>query len=195
VAQGKRTRSSRIALTLWLPAVIGLGAYLLAGHFALPTASADGKLHDAIAETRGVSTSPVVLHFLYGDCRCSAAVLTHLIARGPRAGHDERVVLIDGSADDVARARGAGFTTETLSAVEVQTKYGVEGAPLLVIADRTNTVLYDGGYTTTKQSPVIRDEEILARTDRGETVDALPMFGCAVSDRLKKGRDPLAFGR
>ncbi|CAN5436418.1 hypothetical protein BH09MYX1_BH09MYX1_15970 [soil metagenome] len=191
----ENTRTSRIALTVWLPAVIGLGAYLLAGHFALPPVASDAKMRAAVTQSAHAEHGPVVLHFLYGDCRCSAAVLAHLVVRGPRAGHDERIFLIDGSVSDLTRARSAGFTAEIVTAADVQDKYGVEGAPLLVIADRASTIVYEGGYTTTKQSPAIRDEAILARVEQGETVEALPIFGCAVSDRLKQGRDPLALGR
>lgn len=193
---GRRLDLTHIALAVWLPSVISLAAYLFAGHFALPEPSRDTvTLRDQVARSRRPDGPPLVLHFLYGDCRCSAAVLDHLVARGPRAGHDERIVLIDGRHDEDARARAAGFQTELLTAQEEMATYGVEGAPFLVVADRANSIVYAGGYTTAKQSPLIRDEIVLAAIERGEAVPPLPTFGCAVSDRMKQSRDPLALRR
>lgn len=170
-----------------------MAAYLFAGHFALTAEPKDDvKLRDEIARTHSAGEPPLVIHFLYGDCRCSAAVLDHLVERGPRAGHVERLVLIDAHGTEEARARAAGFHTEMLTAEEEMAKYGVEGAPSLVVTDRAGAIVYSGGYTTSKQSPLIRDELVLAEIERGETVAPLPTFGCAVSDRMRKSRDPLA---
>ena len=64
-------------------------------------------------------------------------------------------------------------------------RVGVEAAPILIVIDPSGVVRYAGGYTERKQGPVVADIRILRATERGDAPVALPIFGCAVSERLR----------
>ena len=52
-------------------------------------------------------------------------------------------------------------------------------------------VRYAGGYTERKQALFPRDREIVAALRAGDEVTPLPVFGCAVSNELKRTINPL----
>jgi hypothetical protein len=193
-----RDRLAAIAFGLWVPAILILGAYLLAGHLvALPAPEArDRRLVSALAATGAADQGRWrALHFLDENCGCSQRVVTSLLARRPLPGLAERIVFITrtpaGTAAAATAARGAGFAFETVAPEDLERRFGVEAAPLLVAVAPDNRVRYLGGYTDRKQGPSIEDRDILQRTMRGERVAALPLFGCAVSKQLAAQLDPL----
>ena len=53
------------------------------------------------------------------------------------------------------------------------------------------TVRYVGGYTDRKQGLDAKDLAIVADTRAGQDVAPLPIFGCAVSARLRAALNPL----
>ena len=61
----------------------------------------------------------------------------------------------------------------------------------MLVSDPANVVRYVGGYTAEKQSAFILDQRILGELAAGGTPKALPMFGCAVSEKLRGSVDPL----
>jgi hypothetical protein len=198
---------ARGVLSLWFPSVLVVCAYLLGGHvLTLPAPTNDSvRLTSAFAAMRSAPAEKrwIALHVLYEGCRCSTQVLEHLLARSAETSMTERIVLVrtgDGPAEagDAAlasRIRAAGFDLETLSTDELASRYGIEAAPLLVVSDPGGTVRYVGGYTDHKQSVVIRDHEILSALRGGQSIPALPVFGCAVSKQLGERVDPLGLRR
>src|SRR5438034_435644 len=68
-------------------------------------------------------------------------------------------------------------------------------APLLVIVDPGDTVRYVGGYTPRKQAADVRDLAVIAAVQRGETVEPLPTFGCAIGRASNSRLDPLGIRR
>ncbi|MCE9571698.1 MAG: hypothetical protein K8W52_00940 [Deltaproteobacteria bacterium] len=189
---------ARAGLALWAIACVVVGAYMLAAHLLTLPAPAPGDpgFRAAIASQRRPSQHGwLVLHVLYQDCKCSRRVLDHLLATPRPADVDERVVLItdDGKLDPevVAAVQAAGLDLDVAAPAAVVARYHVEVAPLLVVIDPGDTVRYVGGYTTRKQGADDRAEAVIAATRRGEVVDPLPVFGCAVSAALKQKLDPL----
>ena len=205
--------AARVVLSLWFPSVLVVCAYLLGGHIlTLPSPTGDSvRLTSAVATMRGHGASTadrwIVLHVLYEDCRCSARVLDHLLSRRAEPGETERIVLVstrwgaepsEERAEDgalAARIEAAGFELERTSPEALESRYGIQAAPLLVVSDPTGRVRYVGGYTDRKQSVAIRDREILHDLRQGGSVEALPVFGCAVSKTLGESVDPLGLRR
>jgi hypothetical protein len=183
----KRKRALDVALVIWVLATLIPGGYLMASHvIALPVPPANG-LERALGGMRKPveRDRPLAVHVLLGTCGCSAQVLERLIARGPRADVVERVLMVEASANEplLVSARARGFSVEALDAQELALRYAIESAPMLMVLSPQGRLSYAGGYG--------RNLDVLDRVVRGETVAALPVFGCAVSNRLKKTLDPL----
>lgn len=193
---GLRNVLGAMVVWAWIPAIVLPGASLMAGHLlTLPKPSdADPVMGAAIASARPPSSEGrfFALHVLLGSCACSQRILTHLVDRGPRRDLDERVVVVDPEdAAPAERARAAGFDVESITRAELFARYKIEAAPLLVVASPAGKVAYVGGYTDRKQSLAVRDVDLESRLVRGEHVEPLPTFGCAVSTGLQRRVDPL----
>jgi hypothetical protein len=70
--------------------------------------------------------------------------------------------------------------------------WGIEAAPVLVVAKPDGSLAYVGGYNRRKQEPRFMDVAIV-RDAMQEAVSPLPVFGCATSARLANAIDPLGF--
>jgi len=182
-----------IALALWLPAALVPAALLMASHLiTLPTPSTE-----ALASAIGGARAPaergrwLVLHALYGKCGCSRRVVEHLVRRRARRDVVERVLLVDGEPELLGRLTEAGFLVEPLTAEALHARYHVESVPLLVVASPEDRVAYVGGYTERQRGPDIRDVAIVDAALRGVSTSPLPLFGCAVSEKLQRALDPL----
>ena len=131
-----------------------------------------------------------VSHFLLVDCPCSRKVLDYLVHRPPLAGVNERIVLIALGNQDLADVASENFTVELESPETLMAKYGVESAPLMIVDDAHGIIRYAGGYTSRKQGLDYQDQTIVRQLLSGAEVDPLPLYGCAVSQRLKQLVDP-----
>jgi hypothetical protein len=185
-----------LAFWLWIPAVLVPGSYLMARHLlTLPAPSyADAGLTRAIAGLRapGEEGKWLAMHVMYAGCGCSRRVLANLLLRPSRVDVAERIVFVgEIDAEAERNARALGYRFDSITREELAAKYHVEAAPLLVVADPAGRVRYVGGYTDRKQSPAIRDAELLSQLVRGAKVAPLPVFGCAVSDKLQATVNPL----
>lgn len=134
----------------------------------------------------------LVSHFLYADCPCSRKVLDYVVHREPLANVNERIVLIGHPQPTELEAAQAKFSVELISPEALLAQYGVESAPLLVVTDRDGTIKYAGGYTHRKQGLDYQDQSIVRQLVAGSQVDSLPLYGCAVSQRLKRIIDPMS---
>ncbi len=194
ISTGART-VLRVLLALWSLALLATGAALLAGHLvALPKPHYDdSRLTSTLARMRNHRPSGrvVVIHILDVDCRCSQRVLEHLVARRALPGVEERVVLVGPEGLEGPRVSSSGFELEVVTRSGLLARYGVLSAPVMVVADGQSRVQYIGGYTLRKQATAMRDAEIIARIARGEEVEPLPLFGCAVDAKLRETVDPL----
>ena len=180
---------ARASLLLWAFAMTVLIGSLMATHWIVLPAPAVGdetKLADAEA-----CENLQVFHVLYMDCPCARRIAEHLGNRGRLKESRETVLLLGQNPDMAKRMIEAGFLVESLTSQELFEKHGIESSPLLLVTDRDGTVIYSGGYTDVKQGIGIRDVEIIRKIAAGKTVMPLPVFGCAVSERLQKQTDPL----
>jgi hypothetical protein len=198
MSRGKTIRQfvAKFAFVLWVPAVLVPGAYLLARHLlTLPKPSVvDPALLAVMSGLRdpGSQKDWLALHVLYGECGCSQRVLAKLLMRPPVREVTERIVYI-GAADTrtESRARALGYAFDQVTREQLVERYHLESAPLLVVADPGGRIRYVGGYTDRKQGDFVRDADVLSRLVEGREVEALPTFGCAVSEKLQSAVDPL----
>jgi hypothetical protein len=194
-------RALRVTVLVWVAVAIPLGALLLARHMvALPSPDREDPVLAAAVAAHAPPGSWFAVHFLYRECACSRRVVDHLLARSRPAGLRERVVLVgtgappvpDRLADDLA---ARGFAIEIATPRELGSRWHIEAAPLLVVADPAGRVRYSGGYGRRKQDPNVEDLTILAELEGASDPATLPVFGCAVSERLDRAIDPLGLGR
>ncbi len=170
---------------LWFGAMLLLGAGLLAKHVvALPAPDKDERLSRSLRPLRRAGQAPwLAVHVMYAECRCSQRIVQHLTSTPRPAGWQEVVLWVGAAAPDPELARR--FDVRRLTQVDLA-RLGVESAPLLVALDPSDRPAYVGGYTDRKQGPDIRDLKILAEMQGQRELSSLPVFGCAVSERLQR---------
>ena len=182
-------------LAVWACLMIGIGASLMVSHWVpMPRPAVDDaawRANLADIRTNQPSGRWTVLHFLYAECPCSRRVLEHVIERPPHEGVTERIILIGSDNKLAARAEQQGYVVDSVPPADLEAKYGVEAAPLLVVCGPDGKPLYAGGYTARKQGPDFQDQQIIADVMAGHDVEPLPLYGCAVSRRLRGIVDPL----
>jgi hypothetical protein len=183
---------SLAALAGWSAVLLVAGAYLLAAHIApLPQPSRDALAADVAQQRRPDEVGQwLALHALFADCGCSRRVAAHLLSRHPQSGIKERVLLV-GDSPYASDLRAAGYPVDQLDESTLRDRYGFEGVPAFALVDPQGRVRYLGGYTRTKQGESFVDVAATRAALRGETVDPLPILGCAVGRSLQERRDPL----
>jgi len=192
-----RTLLLRAVFAVWVVCCLVGGAYLLSAHLlTLPTPELTdlGPQRSAVAARRSTQQGRwLAVHILDQECKCSQRVLDHLLAEPRPPGIVERVVLIasEVSADRSAAIRARGFDLDIVTPEVLAERYRVQAAPLLVVLDPSDAVRYVGGYTPRKQADDVRDVAVVEALRRGEAVEPLPTFGCAVGRALKEKIDPL----
>jgi hypothetical protein len=187
-----------VGLAAWGAACVVVGAYLLGSHLlTLPTPEvADPVLHRAISAQRHDAQRDrwLVLHVVLEDCKCSQRVLEHLLATDRPAGIAERVVFVTehgAQAAPGAAIAAHGLELDVVTPDQLVDGYHIEVAPLLVVVDPHDTVRYAAGYTPRKQADDVRDLAVITAVLRGEAVEPLPAFGCAVGRAMSSKLDPL----
>ena len=183
-----RTRASwlrrtlaRTLLTAWFCGLTVLSAGLLARHMiALPAPAPTSMLGLRLEHLASRVPTFAAVHVLAADCPCSQRVVQHLLSTDRPSGWHELVLWIGDPAPSPALV--AKFDVRRLSASELAA-LGIEAAPILIAIDPDGNVLYSGGYTDRKQGPVFHDLDVLTTAHR--PLAALPVFGCAISERLQ----------
>jgi hypothetical protein len=184
----------RAALTVWFSVMLAIGASLLVRHsVALPRPAVDSELERSLSTLRTPADVGkwMAVHVLYAECRCSQRVADHLLSSPRPADLAEQVLLVGRSAalEDSLTARG--FHVTAVEPDELAARYHVLAVPLLLVAAPDGSIRYAGGYTTRKQGPDPRDLEIIASAKANRVTAALPVFGCAVSQKLDQVLNPL----
>jgi hypothetical protein len=186
-------------IALWFFGIVVLMAALAISHlFSLPRlARRDSRLAAGLAELlpsdRGGWAS---IHVLYTECRCSQRIFQHLRTSGRPRDLREIVLLVGDDRDAIGTPLARrGFEVVSIGAEKLDARFGIEGAPAFVLVDPARNVRYSGGYTTRQQGPNIRDLAIVNEVRQGDEVADLPVFGCAISERLKAVFDPFATRR
>jgi hypothetical protein len=176
----------RFAVTAWFAAMLTIGATLLAKHvIALPAPARDQKLAASLGALRLPEEQGkwLAFHVLYSECRCSQRVVAHLVATTRPAGWAEVVLWTGNQPSDPALGRH--YRVKRSTSAELA-RLGIDAAPLLVVLDPQGGLRYVGGYSDRKQGPILDDLRILDQAQRPEALASLPVFGCAVSDRLRR---------
>lgn len=175
----------RVAVATWFAAMVVLGATLLAKHVvALPVPTKSEALSKSLSSLRPRDTHDwLAVHVMYAECRCSQRIVQHLVTTSRPAGWRE-VVLWVGKAEPSPELVKR-FDVRRLAPSDLA-RLGIDAAPLLVALDPNDSVRYVGGYTERKQGPAIEDLRLLAEARRTSVTSSLPVFGCAVSEQLKR---------
>lgn len=185
----------RLGFSAWAAVVLVPGAYLMADHLLTLPAPNDGdpRVEAALEEARAPEDRGrwLAVHLMYQDCGCSQRLLAHLLSRGALPDVRERIVLIGHDDALAARAKRAGFSFEELTPEGLAARYHAEAAPMMLVAAPDGKLRYVGGYSDRKRGPDTMDVDILHRLAEGRRVAALPLFGCAVSEKLQGEIDPL----
>jgi len=188
------------AISVWGIMVVVVGAYQLAAHASsLPVPRDSTRLSRALLALDSVDSSSetalrrdtVVAHFLGAECGCSRDVVRSLARRAPIADAHEHVFVVGSARETRALLAGRGYLVDELDADTAARRFDLEAVPVLVVALPDGGVRYVGGYTARKRDGEIRTTSIVAQVLAGETPDALPVLGCAVSQRLRQQLDPL----
>lgn len=175
-------------LALWaLAGVAGLGTLAVSHTVALPPPDEEARLTAALMALRTRPAQPLVVDVVAAGCSCTDRLIKHLLARGPAPGAEELLLYVG---DDPAlraafTARGFGFAT--VSPDDLAPRFDLDAAPVLLTFDRSGRLDYVGGYFDNPSALSPLDERVLA----GAVTTPLPVYGCAVSPRLKKAVDPL----
>jgi hypothetical protein len=194
----RKSRVFGVVFGLWAAIVLTGGSSLMASHLAaLPTPQPIDP--HVVAEVRRAGAlendamSWTAVHVLAERCGCSNNVMQHLVRRGAVEGVRERILWVstEGGAPPPASMATRGFTVEVISPAMLAERLGVIGAPTLIVGGPDGVVKYVGGYSRQKQSPVVVDVDVHARLRRGETVEPLPVLGCAIDKKTARRMDPL----
>jgi hypothetical protein len=175
----------RVTLVLWFVVMTVFSAGMLARHLlAMPAPSKTSRLghHLSTLQRPGAPHSWLAVHVLSSECACSQRVVAHLLATPRPAGWSEIVLWVGGN--DPSSELTRRFDVRRVTAADLAS-YEIEAAPLLVVVSPDGDVRYAGGYTDRKQGPVFHDLEILDAARRAVDLPALPLFGCATSERLR----------
>lgn len=190
---GVRSSVGKLLIAGWVALMSVVVTTLMAGHWLILPHPPVGEKVSWEGATDDVALT--AYHFLYVDCPCSRRILDRFPLRSVVAGVTEQVVLVQESANCeqglVDRLEAQGFKVATVTPPQLKQQFGIESAPLLVVVDRSGEIVYSGGYTFRKQGQVIQDDAVLETLARGDEIESLPVFGCAVSNDLKRLTDPL----
>ena len=174
--------------------MLAVGATLMARHtVALPRPAVGVELVASMASLRAPDEANrwMAVHVLYAECRCSRRIADHLASTTRPRDVTEHVLLVGRNADLEASLASRGFHVTTVEPERLAELYHLVAVPLLVVAAPDGTIRYAGGYTTSKQGPDPRDLEIIAGAKQNRPVFALPVFGCAVNEKLERSLNPL----
>jgi hypothetical protein len=176
-------------LLVWAVAALTIGSALTSYHQPL---LAPGEAILTIAGTPSPAKWQAI-HVLSGACGCSQRVMRYLLARGPMAGSLEQIIVTDGDEPNLPgtdlllrQLKDAKFQVNHRRSEDLVRDTGMRGVPILVIISPNRTVEYLGGYGMKGDQADL----ILARTMAGTSGAPLPIFGCAVGERIRQQADP-----
>lgn len=184
-----------VGLLVWAGLSMVIQATLMASHwYTLPTPDqGDVRLREGLDELvpAHAQGSWVAVHVLYSACRCSQRVFDHLFETPRPDGLYETLLLVGEDPDLETRAATAGFDVWVLSPQELETRFGLVSAPLLLVLGPDASLRYAGGYTDRKQAYDVQDVQIIETLQAGRSPAELPLYGCGVSKELQQILDPM----
>lgn len=178
-----RSSFARAVLGGWVALIVLIGSSVTALHFF--------TLPKQAPTSWAIAGQWTVVHGLASKCPCSNRVMEHLLSRGPFPGVHEQVPVVDATEVQLTALRARGFDVESVTSAQMEQRYGLTGAPVLVVRRPDSSLAYVGGHSAT-QSQESDDEHVLAALIAGTEVQPYPLFGCAVGKRLQRELDPLS---
>ncbi|MEE4301940.1 MAG: hypothetical protein V2J24_21055 [Pseudomonadales bacterium] len=170
-----------------------LGALSMGHVVAFPEPERDrlAGLLAALHEFGGDAPGRLAVHVIASDCSCTESLFRHLVEHGP-VDDTEEVILFVGPEHRGKRAasRAAGYRFVNIAHEELEA-LGLESAPVLADFAADGRIRYLGGYYDHPSASNPLDLRLRTALDRGERVAPLPIYGCAVSARLREAFDPL----
>ena len=140
------------------------------------------------------STGPLwtMTHVLGKGCKCSDLVYKYLLKRGPSPDLVENVILLGEVPEYRSGLEKRGFRVTERNPREIASEKAV-GVPFLLITSAKGEGVYAGGYASSmiEERTLLLDLKILHSLRDGKNAAELPIFGCAVSQRMQKLIDPL----
>jgi thioredoxin-related protein len=187
-----RNRLGTAALLLWVPLVVYPITMFTASHvLTLPIPKDQFKLRDGMRALNPDAKDWTAVHTLMSGCNCSSDVGKHLLKRGRSAEFSsETVLLIDAEEAEAKAYEAKGFQTKRLKGQELVEVFGLEAAPSMVVLNPSGEVAYLGGYYAQSARTEALDLKVIADLKRDGKTKALPLFGCAVGERLQSAIDP-----
>lgn len=176
-------------LLLWAPCTLCLTAFLMVDHVApLPPPGAPDVV--AAAAALAVGSGPGVVHVIYESCSCTDRLVASLLEREPRKGWAEHIVYVGSEDDRMRSARRRGYLVSSISRDTLRQQWALDAAPVLVVKLAHGGIGYLGGYYRYPAAIHPLHDSLIARVAAGEQPRGLPVFGCAVAERLAQQRDP-----
>jgi hypothetical protein len=172
-------------------AVLALGSLGISHTAAMPAPEDEQRLGRAAATLVGGTSGPTYLHIIDPACSCTARLLEQLVARGAFAEVREIIVFTGDDSRVRVQAEREGFTYLPMTRDALGARLGLEVAPVLIALDADGALRYLGGYFDKPAALHSLDSGIHAGLVAGTAVESLPVYGCAVSDRLRQRLDPL----
>lgn len=195
VPQGSRPLRRRIGagfIAAWaIIAILGLGSLSVSHTAAMPAPDDEVRLARAAAAIVGGGRTLAYVHVIDPACSCTAGLLEHLIERGAYPEHRETILFTGDDPNLKAVAEQAGFGFVSITRAELGASLGIEVAPVLVALAPDGGLLYLGGYFDKPAAVLARDTVIHRRLLAGQDTPPFPVFGCAVSENLRKRVDPM----
>jgi len=186
-----KDRLGKIFLILWIPLISIVISFQMVNHIvSMPLPDDYRKIQDRMPRLRQ-SKGWLMVHVIYKNCSCTNALTTSLIDRKVTPNLEEWVIYAGSDRKIQEQFEAAGFLFQAETKVSIDERYGIEAAPMLLIFSPENGLAYGGGYFERPSVFHSMDQALLRRIKEGEAVDALPLYGCAVSPRLQKLIDPL----
>jgi hypothetical protein len=186
--------SGKVWIGVWAAlALVGISSLSVSHMAAMPPPDKATRMAMEAATLRQGSSGLFLVHVIYRECSCTERLLAHLLARGRLPGVEEAIVYVarDSAAELAGSAARAGFALTRVTAEELDRRFGLQAAPVLLAFDSAQTLLYAGGYFDHPSAVSALDRRIHADIAAGRPVRPLPLFGCAVSPALQDAVDPL----
>lgn len=184
-------------LSVWFAACALLLGNLGVAHVVSmpdPEAGSLAGLLASLDKLRQQQSGEFVVHVLAADCSCTEGLFRHLLSKGPDHAAEEMFLFVAERMDDnnvgkARQARQAGFRFVSIRPEELAA-IGLEAAPVLAVFDQSRSIRYLGGYYDHSAAANPRDQQIRQALATGDMPAPLPIYGCAVSERLKQAFDP-----
>ena len=191
-SHSRRERLGKLFIGIWATVCVFALASLSVNHmFPMPAP----KLHavDALARELGSlrrTDKPLTVHVIAADCSCTDSLVTHLFDTGAATQREELILYVGVDPERAQLARAAGYRFLEIQHSDL-VSMGLEAAPVLAIFSDQGDARYLGGYYDHPAAVFPKDTWVESELMTGVDPEPLPIYGCAVSSRLRGMLDPL----